>query len=657
MKPHAFVSMPYGKKLGHDGSQIDFDAVYRNLLKPAIEAAGLEVFRADEEQAAGDIKADMFQELLIADLVVADLTLDNPNMWYELGVRHALRARGVVLVQGLRATQPFDIYTDRKYRYSLKDGVPDPATLAQDKAEIAQIVKKTLESWHGHKISPVYQLLPNLEEPRWKALRVCAAVEFWQTHDTWENRIDLARKNGHIGDLPVLADEAPIAVFRSEAHIKAGMALRRAERYDFALEQLEQGLAVDPMNIAGQREKGICLQRLALQGKPGHSLDKARAHYRELLKTHPNDPEIWALLGRGYKDAWTVTWQRAEWNTQQRRDEASYQDALLRTAIESYRQAFRSNPGHYYSGINALTLMYLYRDITGDARFDTEAASMAGAVRFGAECEPDEGQLFWAKATLGDLEVLIGNPDTVKDAYKKAIACAEKDWFALNSTLAQLRLLNDLGFRPDCVSAGIATFERPLQRLKPPEAQWQPRQVLLFSGHMVDAPDRPTPRFPLDKVPLAEAEIATALDQLSVGPDDLALTQGASGGDLIFAEACQARGIRLQLMQPFPEAEFIERSVVPAAGDWRSRFYAVNAKLTQSIRCMPKELGPSKRDPYERCNLWLLYTALAHGPEKVRFVCLWNGGDGDGPGGTADMMEEVKKRTGQVVWLDTRRLW
>jgi len=656
MKPHAFVAMPFGKKIGHDGKLIDFNAVYDNLLKPAAEAAGLSVFRADQELAAGDIKTDMFQELLIADLVVVDLTLDNPNVWYELGVRHALRARGVVLVQGPRANQPFDIYTDRKYNYSIKNGIPDPATLERDKAEIAKMVKATLESWHGRKISPVYQLLPHLEEPQWKALRVGSALEFWQAHDAWENRIDLARKSGHIGDVLVLADEAPIAAFRAEARIKAGIALRKAEHFDFALEQLEQGLAIDPSNIVGQREKGICLQRLAVQGQTGHCPDKARAHYRDLLKSHPDDSETWALLGRVDKDAWTDTWRCEEWSTEQRREEAAYQDALLRAAIDSYRQAFRRNQGHYYSGINALTLMHLYRALTGDTCYETEAEPMAGAVRFSADCEADPNQQFWAKATLGDLAVLAGTPETVAAAYKEAIAKAEKDWFALNSTLAQLRLLQDLGFRSECVAAGIATFERALQRLNPPEQQ--PRQILLFSGHMVDAPGRKTPRFPLDKVPLAEAAIANALDQLGVGPEDLAFTQGASGGDLIFAEACQARGVKLQLLQPFPEPDFIERSVAPAAGDWRSRYYTVKAKLApeRPPRCMTKELGESERDPYERCNLWLLNTALSYGPEKVRFVCLWNGGDGDGLGGTRHMVEEVKKRTGQVVWLDTREL-
>ena len=58
----------------------------------------MEPFRADEEKRAGDIIPDMFQELLVADLVVADLTIENPNVWYELGVRHALRSRGVVIV-------------------------------------------------------------------------------------------------------------------------------------------------------------------------------------------------------------------------------------------------------------------------------------------------------------------------------------------------------------------------------------------------------------------------------------------------------------------------------------------------------------------------------------------------------------------------------
>ena len=72
MKPHAFVAMPFGTKPEADGQPVDFNRVYAELLKPALKDAGCEVFRADEEQRAGNIRTDMFQELLVADLTIID---------------------------------------------------------------------------------------------------------------------------------------------------------------------------------------------------------------------------------------------------------------------------------------------------------------------------------------------------------------------------------------------------------------------------------------------------------------------------------------------------------------------------------------------------------------------------------------------------------
>ena len=661
MKLHAFVAMPFGVKKDSQGSEIDFNRVFAELIRPALESAGLDVFRADEEERAGDIRTDMFQKLLIADLVVADLTLANPNVWYELGVRHALRARGVVIVCGGQVTTAFDLYTDRKLRYGIKDGGPDPATLQDDIKNLADMVKATMQSWHGRTVSPVYQLLPHLQEPDWKSLRIGDVREFWEQYDAWEDRIRLARKAGRIGDVLVLADEAPVAAFRADAWILAGEALRKAERFDFALEQLERGLEIEPDNLKGLREKGICLQRLACAGSLGHSLDRAREHYRNVLETYPNDPETWALLGRVDKDAWTAAWRQPGKTPEQMRHEAAYEDALLRAAIDSYTQGYRRNPSHYYSGINALTLMHLYRHLTNDARYDHEMATMAGAVRFGAECEPGAGQLFWALASLGDLEVLVGTPDTVKAAYKEAIAKNDQDWFALNSSRAQLQMLRDLGFRPEQVDAGIATFDRALQKLSRPEDKWQPRQVFLFSGHMIDTPDRATPRFPPAKESIAAQKIAEALDQLGAGPDDYALTQGACGGDLLFTEACQQRGVKVQWLQPFREPDFIEKSVVRCGEAWRQRYLDAKAKLAALVHSAPEDLGdlpPTSEPgyPYERCNRWLLYTALACGVDKVSFICLWNGSGGDGPGGTAHMYNEVRSRTGRVMWIDTREI-
>src|SRR5580700_8963739 len=77
---------------------------------------------ADADRRGGSIHLDMFQDLLLAEFVVADLTLDNPNVWYEIGVRHALRAGGAVLTFALRDRLPFDIAGQRMQRYTLKGG-------------------------------------------------------------------------------------------------------------------------------------------------------------------------------------------------------------------------------------------------------------------------------------------------------------------------------------------------------------------------------------------------------------------------------------------------------------------------------------------------------------------------------------------------------
>jgi hypothetical protein len=139
-----------------------------------LEGAGFEVFRADEEMRAGDIRTDMFQELLMADLVVADLSIDNPNVWYELGVRHALRARGVIGIMCRRNYMPFDVYTDRVLAYQIKDNppgaaVPDPERLEDGKKKLAEFATQTMDSWYERKISPVYHLLPALKEPHFAA--------------------------------------------------------------------------------------------------------------------------------------------------------------------------------------------------------------------------------------------------------------------------------------------------------------------------------------------------------------------------------------------------------------------------------------------------------------------------------------------------------
>lgn len=177
---------------------------------------------------------------------------------------------------------------------------------------------------------------------------------------------------------------------------------------------------------------------------------------------------------------------------------------------------------------------------------------------------------------------------------------------------------------------------------------------------MMDAPGRSPPRFPADKEATAASLIAQALDASQAGPDDLALSQAAAGGDLLFLEACQARGVPCRVTLPFPPDTFAARSVLPAVHGpvWLKRYQAVLAHLDIPPRILQDELGPahSEGEAFERCNMHMLDDALHWGAGRVHFICLWNGQAGDGPGGTQHMVETVRRQAGQVTWIDTRAL-
>jgi O-acetyl-ADP-ribose deacetylase (regulator of RNase III) len=97
-QPVCFVVMPYGKRPVED-VEIDFDIIFDECICPAASAAGFEVVRSDREVASGVIMPRLFDSIYSADLVIADLTYQNPNVYYELGLRHALRPRGTLLIR------------------------------------------------------------------------------------------------------------------------------------------------------------------------------------------------------------------------------------------------------------------------------------------------------------------------------------------------------------------------------------------------------------------------------------------------------------------------------------------------------------------------------------------------------------------------------
>jgi len=645
MALHAFVAMPFGTKEG-----TDFNRVYGEYIKPALEAAGFEVFRADEEMRAGEIRKDMFQELLLADLVVVDLSIDNPNVWYELGVRHGLRKRGVVQIGSRRDRLPFDVVTDRILRYALKDGAPDPATLEDDRKKLGAFCRETMAAWHGWKVSPVYQLLPELPEPDWRKLAVAGSSEFWDLYKDWSRRVEVARLRNRPGDVLVLAEETPTWVLRLEARRMAGKALTKLGEYRLALEQFEDALAIDPADLPSRQQKGVLLGRLGKGVEAGE-------HIEAILEELPRDPETWSLLGRVRKDEWIARWRLEGKTPAEMRELAAGEDARLLEAIEPYMNAFVEDSRHFYSGINAVTLRHLQKHLGGSMKNSASLGNLEGGVLWACLAALERGPKdYWARASFAELNLLLSDTEKVAAEFASAVAAADRDWFALDSTRQQLYLLCDLEFRPEQVAVALAVVEKEIARAAPP---WKPGRVYLFSGHMIDRPGRTPPRFPADKEAIAAQAIADRLDALKAGPGDLAICGGACGGDTLFAEACLARGLRLQIHIQYGEPEFLQASVAFAGDGWLDRYDALKANPNTSVRVQPDDLGPVPKggNPYVRNNLWQLYTAMSHGPEKVRFISLWDGQAGDGPGGTRNMVETVENHAGRTYILDTKALW
>ena len=169
-----------------------------------------------------------------------------------------------------------------------------------------------------------------------------------------------------------------------------------------------------------------------------------------------------------------------------------------------------------------------------------------------------------------------------------------------------------------------------------------PRKVAVFSGHMIDAPGRETPRFPPEKEPVAANAIALRARGPRYRADDLAICGLACGGDLLFAESSIARSARLELYIPFDDPSFLENRSTPLAATGAPAFSG-RRRARRCTSCRLRGPDPGGRGPVRTQQCLDARGGSRFGPDKVDSVCLWNGERGDGPGGAQHMMEEVQR--------------
>lgn len=649
----SFVIRPFGIK-----RRIDFDAVEEKLIAPALCAIGAEGGTTGEIIYAGNIRKDMFELLLQADLVVADITFHNANVFYELGVRHAYRARTTVMIRGSGGDKHvFDLSTDRYFTYD--SSAPDTGIDG-----LVEVLKRSLANDQDD--SPVLSLVPRAARPQTADL-IMPHREFIDEvqHATPHHLRDgvtpeVAAMRGH---LVLLGEESQRRTWGLAGQRLVARALWSAKMFRAARDLTEQVRRSLPMDREANEMLATLYGHLGDLTASNIAIDRVLA---EKPAPTSEDAELLSRRGANFKSRW-----RNSWAEEKQKSNIAILSPALDDAIAAYSTAFDLNLNHHSSGINALTLRVIKRELArrhpeewkslcypGDpedelATIDAEIATMTPAARLAiasAFRNANDEEATWLALSHAEVELMTGKEDAAEKAYLRALRMTAIKPFQVSSAKNQLEMLKTLNVREEQV-------DKVLQHFAGDAEDPTPRPIWLFVGHMVDAPDRKKPRFPNTaeaEAAVAEALHATFQKQIEEGrKPEVAFSSLASGGDILFQEIMRKKfEVDAHILLGLDRNVYARHSVQPAGERWMERYGELLAeKKPLSLDIYARDavlpnwlIDAEDYSVWQRNNRWLLHTALSYGPERVRIFALWDGKSGDDLDGTGDMVRECRRR-------------
>lgn len=421
-KPLCFVLMPFGKKPDAVGTMIDFDAVYNDLIKPAIDEAGLDPLRADEEMAGGIIHKPMFERLILCEFAVADLTTANANVFYELGLRHAVRPWSTVLIFSQGSRLPFDVALLRAMPYQLDaGGLPDnvPETKQALINRLVEARKASLEDTKGYVDSPIYQLVenyPDVDHAKTDVFR-----ETVRYSATMKARLAEARKQGVEAIRAVEAELGDIKETESGVVMDLFLSYRAVKGWKDMIELVDKMSRPVAETVMVQEQLALALNRDG-QG------EKAEQVLNDVLTKHGPSSETYGLLGRVYKDRWEAA---------SKANNKFLARGLLDKAIEAYLKGFEADWRDAYPGVNVVTLMEL-KDPPDPRREKLNPVVSYAVERRIASGKPD----YWDFATRLELAVLAKDEQGAVAALSDALAVVREAWEP-ETTARNLRLIRE----------------------------------------------------------------------------------------------------------------------------------------------------------------------------------------------------------------------
>lgn len=410
--PTCFVVMGFGKKTDYPtGRVLDLDKSYRYIIKPAAEAAGYECQRADEIQHAGNINVPMYQQLLSADVVIADVSTYNPNAFYELGVRHALKPFTTITIAEDKLVFPFDIaqIAVRTYHH-LGEGI-DFGEVERMRDELTKAIK--IVGAHAAYDSPVYTFLKDLQPP------LVARAE--------------AERAALIGNPP--------AGSASQPTVRALM-----DQVDAAFERSDFSTAKSLLTIVRSMlpNEVFVVQKLALaiyKSKLPTEIDALNEACQILQGLGPatsTNTETLGLCGAIYKRLWNTTNAPAD----------------LDNAIWAHEKGFYVK-NDYYNGINLAFLLNVRAALRADTDPAEAIADFISAQRTRrrvlALCQkllesapaPKGTDEYWIKVTMAEAYIGIGDDQKGQDLLAASQAVDVPGWMNTTTTdqIARLRVL------------------------------------------------------------------------------------------------------------------------------------------------------------------------------------------------------------------------
>lgn len=334
-----FREKPTGLKADEGPEKVDFDRLFRLAFDPALNELGYDVDRADQDTGSLIIK-DMIERLAYADLIVADMSIPNGNVYYEVGIRHACRDRGCVMIAADWSSQLFDVDQMRRIVYPLKDGAVGEDAAKAVREVLVQGIPALAEG-----LSPFFDTVKHTPVDPENFTGIEVMREHTRTIDELRGRFNAI-------------DEFPPDKAKAEALKLQDDITKIGEVPDYILKELIPILRdnagweavikyIDSLDGVLRDDHWVQEQRLLAMSDSG-DIEQAIGALEQLILRHGKTAERCGLLGGRYKRLW-----------RQYRDAGNrtMANTKLASAINAYTDGMCADLNNYYPSSNLPSLL------------------------------------------------------------------------------------------------------------------------------------------------------------------------------------------------------------------------------------------------------------------------------------------------------------